>query len=95
MNSPFIPIALPLGFEHTYTDVDGVTLHAIEGGNGQPLLLLGGWPQTCYVWRLLLELLGEHFRVIALDMRGQGDSDIPDGPYECGTAASQIKAFLA
>ncbi|WLT36936.1 hypothetical protein NON20_12690 [Synechocystis sp. B12] len=28
----------------------------------------------------MLEQLGEHFRVIALDMRGQGDSDIPDGP---------------
>ncbi|BAW97384.1 putative hydrolase [[Synechococcus] sp. NIES-970] len=92
--APFIPINLPPGFEHTYSTVDGVTLHAIEGGQGTPLLLLGGWPQTCYVWRLLLEPLGQNFHVIALDMRGQGDSNIPEGSYDCGTAAQEIIAYL-
>ncbi|AFY61241.1 alpha/beta fold hydrolase [Synechococcus sp. PCC 6312] len=95
MRDPFIPIDLPPGFEHTFTTVGDVTLHAIEGGQGPTLLLLGGWPQTCYVWRLLWQQLGEKFRVISLDMRGQGDSDIPAGPYDCGTAAQEIKDFLA
>ena len=94
MNEPLIPIALPSGFGHTYTAVDGVTLHALEGGQGPVLLLLGGWPQTCYVWRLLLEALSQNFRVIALDMRGQGDSDIPAGPYDCGTVAREIVNYL-
>lgn len=95
MKEPFIPITLPPGFKHTFTPLGGITLHAIEGGQGSPLLLLGGWPQTCYVWRLLLEPLSQHFHVIALDMRGQGDSDIPDGPYDCRTAAEEIIGFMA
>ena len=94
MKETFIPISLPSGFQHTFTPVNNVTLHAIEGGTGTPLLLLGGWPQTCYAWRLLLEQLGQSFYVIALDLRGQGDSDIPDGAYDCATAAQEAIAFM-
>lgn len=92
--APFIPISLPPNFKHTYNSINGVTLHALEGGQGEPLLLLGGWPQTCYVWRSLLEPLAQQFQVIALDMRGQGDSDIPEGSYDCGTAAQEIITYL-
>lgn len=95
MKETFIPIPLPSGFQHTFTAVADVTLHAIEGGTGTPLLLLGGWPQTCYAWRLLLEELGKSFYVIALDLRGQGDSDIPEGDYDCATAAQEAIAYLA
>jgi len=95
MKDTFIPIPLPSGFQHTFTTVADVTLHAIEGGTGAPLLLLGGWPQTCYAWRLLLEELGQAFHVIALDLRGQGDSDIPEGAYDCATAAQEAIAYLA
>jgi len=94
MKQPYIDIPLPSGFVHTFTDCKEATLHAIEGGSGDTLLLLGGWPQTCYVWRLVIEKLSQHFRVIALDMRGQGDSDIVDGAYDCGTAAKEIIEFL-
>jgi pimeloyl-ACP methyl ester carboxylesterase len=95
MKETFIPISLASGFQHTFTSVNNVTLHAIEGGTGKPLLLLGGWPQTCYAWRLLLEQLGQSFYVIALDLRGQGDSDIPDGAYDCATAAQEAIAFMS
>ena len=49
---------LPPGFTDTFTDryvdVGGVRLHAVVGGHGRPLLLIHGWPQTWYAWRLLM-----------------------------------------
>ncbi|WLT36937.1 hypothetical protein NON20_12695 [Synechocystis sp. B12] len=45
MNSPFIPIALPSSFEHTYTDVEGVNLHAIEGEAGNHYFYWGAGPK--------------------------------------------------
>lgn len=95
MNQPYIDITLPSGFSHSYTKVNDITLHALEGGIGKPLVLLGGWPQTSYVWRLLLEPLSKHFHVIALDLRGQGDSDIPENGYDCGTSAQEVINFMA
>ncbi|MGI0482272.1 alpha/beta fold hydrolase [Geminocystis sp. CENA526] len=95
MNQPYIDITLPSGFNHTYTKVNDITLHAVEGGTGKPLVLLGGWPQTCYVWRLLLEPLSKYFHVIALDLRGQGDSDIPENGYDCATSAQEVINFMA
>jgi pimeloyl-ACP methyl ester carboxylesterase len=39
------------------------------GGNGPPLLLVHGWPQTWYAWRLLMPALARDFSVVAVDQR--------------------------
>ena len=74
---------LPPGFTDTFTDryvdVGGVRLHAVVGGHGRPLLLIHGWPQTWYAWRLLMPALARDFQVIAVDQRGIGLSDKPPG----------------
>jgi haloacetate dehalogenase len=57
----------------------GVTIHAVKGGNGPPLLLLHGAPLTHYTWRDVAPQLAEEFTVIATDLRGYGDSDQPKG----------------
>jgi haloacetate dehalogenase len=70
--------------------VNSVELHVRTAGAGYPLILLHGWPQTSYCWRKLMPLLAAHFRVIAPDLRGFGDSEKPDGPYDKRTVATDI-----
>jgi pimeloyl-ACP methyl ester carboxylesterase len=58
--------------------VNGVSLHVEDSGNGEPVLLLHGWPDSTYVWRNQVPFLTEHgFRAIAPDMRGFGRSSRP------------------
>jgi pimeloyl-ACP methyl ester carboxylesterase len=51
---------------------DGGTIHVVERGQGRPLVLLHGVTLQAEAWAPLLHLLGEHFRVIAVDVRGHG-----------------------
>jgi haloacetate dehalogenase len=62
-------------------DFDGgeVTIRTAVGGNGPPLLLLHGHPQTHLTWHKVAGTLAERFTVIASDLRGYGDSAKPDG----------------
>jgi pimeloyl-ACP methyl ester carboxylesterase len=52
------------------TTSDGVRLHYLEAGAGQPLVLIPGWSQTAAMYQHQLDGLGQYSRVIALDMRG-------------------------
>ena len=74
---------LPAGFADTFTsryvDTGGLRLHAVIGGDGPPLLLVHGWPETWYAWRLVMPALARDFQVIAVDQRGIGLSDKPAG----------------
>ena len=74
---------LPAGFTDTFTsryiDTGELRLHAVIGGDGPPLLLVHGWPETWYAWRLLMPALARDFEVIAVDQRGIGLSDKPAG----------------
>lgn len=65
--------------EHDITTPDGITIHAAIGGEGPPLLLLHGHPQTHITWRKIAPDLVRHFTVIAPDLRGYGDSSKPAG----------------
>jgi haloacetate dehalogenase len=57
----------------------GVTINAVKGGSGPPLLLLHGAPLTLYTWRDVAPQLATEFTVIAADLRGYGDSSKPQG----------------
>jgi haloacetate dehalogenase len=65
------------GFEPLRIDTGEVVINGVTGGNGPPLLLVHGWPQTHLIWRLLAPKLAEHFTVVATDLRGYGDSGKP------------------
>jgi pimeloyl-ACP methyl ester carboxylesterase len=59
-------------------EVNGVSLHVEDCGDGAPVLLLHGWPDSAYVWRHQIPFLTGHgFRVIAPDLRGFGRSSRP------------------
>jgi haloacetate dehalogenase len=65
------------GFAQFRTDVDGVGIHAAVGGEGPPVLLLHGFPQTHAMWHPVAPALAERATVVAPDLRGYGDSDRP------------------
>lgn len=56
---------------------DGIRLHSRAGGDGPPLLLLHGHPQSMAMWHKLLPALAARHRVVLMDLRGYGDSDRP------------------
>src|SRR5664279_2338061 len=58
---------------------DGTTINLVQGGNGYPILLLHGYPQTHVCWHLVAPILAEKFTVVCPDLRGYGDSSKPLG----------------
>ena len=89
------------GFERRRIDAGEVTINVVIGGNGPPLLLLHGYPQSHVMWRRVAAALGERFTVIATDLRGYGDSDKPasDSRHETyckrRTAQDQVNIMAA
>jgi Predicted hydrolases or acyltransferases (alpha/beta hydrolase superfamily) len=89
---------LPAGFTGTFTsryvDTGELRLHAVTGGEGPPLLLVHGWPQTWYAWRMLMPALARDFSVVAVDQRGIGLSGKPQGGYDTATLANDLAALM-
>jgi pimeloyl-ACP methyl ester carboxylesterase len=89
---------LPAGFTDTFTsryvDTGQLRLHAATGGQGPPLLLVHGWPQTWYQWRLVMPALARDFQVVAVDQRGIGLSDKPEDGYDTATLAGDLVALM-
>jgi len=83
---------------HHYTTVNGVKLHYVRQGAGEPLMLIHGWPGFWFEWHKNIGPLAEHYDVIVPDMRGFAYSDKPDAPPEVAytdTAfAEDIRAFI-
>jgi pimeloyl-ACP methyl ester carboxylesterase len=85
---------LPAGFRSENTRTNGINLHYVIGGQGEPLLLLHGWPQTWYEYHRVMPRLAERFTVIVPDLRGAGDSDAPAGGYDKETMAEDLRGLL-
>jgi pimeloyl-ACP methyl ester carboxylesterase len=76
---------------HKKDFVNNVTLHYVIGGQGDPVVLLHGWPETWYEWRNIIPaLIDNNYTTIAPDMRGLGDSDKPLTGYDKKTIAEDI-----
>jgi pimeloyl-ACP methyl ester carboxylesterase len=72
----------------------GVGLHLREAGEGDPLLLLHGWPQHGGMWDPLLGELSERHRVLVPDLRGFGRSEAPPGDYGKHALAADVLALM-
>ena len=69
-------------FERKRIETKGEAVNLVVGGNGPPLLLLHGYPQTHVMWHKIAPRLSEDFSVVAADLRGYGDSGKPAGDPE-------------
>ena len=67
------------GFHSQDIKVSNATIRVLTKGNGPPLLLLHGHPETHVTWHKIAPHLAEHYRVVLTDLRGYGDSSKPDG----------------
>jgi len=67
------------GFERLSVETTGAVINLVRAGNGPPLLLLHGYPQTLAMWHRIAPQLAEHFTVVAADLRGYGASSKPEG----------------
>ena len=78
-------------FKHKTFAVNGINLHYVIGGKGDPIVLLHGYPETWYDWRKVMPVLATRYTVIAPDMRGLGDSSRPaNGDYAKKSVADDI-----
>ncbi|MFB7182287.1 alpha/beta fold hydrolase [Streptomyces sp. NPDC056257] len=82
------------GFTSHHAEVNGTRLHYVQGGSGEPLVLLGGWPQTWWQWHKVMPALARRHRVIAVDLRGMGGSAKPESGYDKKTMAADVRALL-
>ncbi len=73
---------------------NGLTLSALEGGSGHPLIMIPGWSQSAAEWQENAEALTAQRRVIALDMRGHGESDKPKYGYRVFRFAKDLNEVL-
>ena len=76
------------GFETLRMARDGVALHVRRAGQGAPLLLLHGHPQTHAMWHRVAPQLAQNFSVVLMDLRGYGDSGRPPAGEAGGLARS-------
>jgi pimeloyl-ACP methyl ester carboxylesterase len=92
------PPAVP-GVTHRSVVVDGFRVHYAEAGEGDPLVMVHGWPQHWWCWRHLIGPLSERYRVICPDIRGLGWSEGPGASatradYSFHRLAADFAGFL-
>ena len=71
-------------------EIDGAKLHYMRAGHGTPLILLHGYAETSLMWKPIIPVLAQRFTVIAPDLPGIGDSDIPADGLDMKNAAVRI-----
>lgn len=82
------------GVTHRTVPVGELAVHVAEAGQGEPLVLLHGWPQHWYCWRHVVPLLADHYRLVMPDLRGHGWTSAPDGGYDKEQLASDLLGLL-
>jgi pimeloyl-ACP methyl ester carboxylesterase len=92
--SPHLPPAFRATFTSHFIYAGGLRQHVVIGGDGPPLLLVHGWPENWYAWRLLMPTLARDFTVVAVDQRGIGLTDKPRTGYDTATLAGDLVALM-
>jgi len=83
------------GIEHRFVELpDGLRMHVAAAGQGDPVLLLHGFPQHWWEWRDVIPALAENHRVIVPDQRGAGWTDAPETGYDRKQLVADVVALL-
>ena len=78
---PARPIPDLPGVAHSFVDAGALRVHVAQAGDGEPVVMLHGWPQNWFAYRFVIPPLSEHYRVICPDLRGFGWTEAPPGRY--------------
>ncbi|MFC0338078.1 Pimeloyl-ACP methyl ester carboxylesterase [Kushneria avicenniae] len=81
-----------LHFSHHFKRANGLRFHYVECGphDAPAIVLLAGFPQSWFAWRHVMAHLARSFRVVAIDLPGQGDTDKPLSGYDTQTVAHRV-----
>jgi len=99
--APDAPPVLPNRRRFALVTSDQVRLNVLEAAPAQPddslptIVLVPGWCMPASIWQAQLESLGTRYRTLALDPRGQGESDVPAGGYDADRRAGDLQELLA
>ncbi len=77
-----------------FTTSDGVKIHYIETGSGEPIVFIPGWTMPAWIWQKQIDDFSKRYRVIAVDPRSQGESDKPSFGHLPETRARDYKELV-
>src|SRR5262245_47730621 len=80
--------------EHLTIRANGAAFRVVRAGQGQPLLLLHGWPEFWLSWEPVMARLADRFTLYAPGLRGFGDSDKPNGTFGPEQQAADMLALM-
>ena len=89
----YLPVHAQKRIEDRFANVNGVRLHYLIAGKGDPVILLHGYAENSHMWRPLMIELAKTHTVIAPDLRGFGQSSKPTTGYDKKTMAQDIHAL--
>jgi len=89
-----LSVAWAPGFHEQTVEANGQRIHLVVGGKGPPILLIHGWPETAYEWRKMLPELAKDHTLYAVDLRGAGQSSVPESGYDKQTLAEDVYAAM-
>ena len=78
----------------SFTTSDGATLSYLEAGSGQPFVMIPGWSQTAVQWHHQINHFAMTHRVIAIDMRGHGESENVDHGYRIHRLSQDLRDLM-
>ena len=79
---------------HHTTHINSIRMHYVEAGEGPPVVLLHGFPETWYCWRHQIPVLAARYRVIVPDLRGYGETEKPATGYDKRTMGRDIRELM-
>src|SRR6201991_4572403 len=91
----YIPVQAQEVIKDRFATVNGVKLHYLIAGKGDPVVLLHGYAENSHMWRPLMAELAKTHTVIAPDLRGFGQTSKPEGGYDKKTMAQDVHALAA
>ncbi|WIX83637.1 alpha/beta hydrolase [Amycolatopsis carbonis] len=92
--SPYPQSQPPAGFQSKFAEVNGFSMHYVRGGKGSPVVMIHGFPENWSEWRQQMVALSKTHTVIAVDMRGAGESEVTKSGYDTAQLARDVHQLL-
>src|SRR4051812_40688515 len=92
--SPYPQSLPPAGFRSEYAEVNGFRMHYVRGGKGSPVVMIHGFPEEWSEWRQEMGPLSKTHTVIAVDLRGAGESQVTESGYQAAQLAKDVHQLL-